>query len=80
MAHGVNLFISKWQWTGSTVPTPQATVDISIEWDDDTGHHAWSGVGTFPNDLQDVPVAWLREELEDLILRVLRKKLGIDDG
>lgn len=81
MAHGVNLWITNWQWTGSTVPCPQATVDIDkIEWDNESGHHTWSGTATFPNDLQDVPVAWLKEELEDLILRVLRKRLGIDEA
>ena len=80
MAHGVNLRITNWQWTGSDILTPQATVDISIEWDDEAGHHNWSGVGTFPNDLQDVPTSWLKEELEDLIIRALRKKLGVDDG
>ena len=78
---GVNLYLSNWHWTGSNVQVPQAQVDVEIHWTDADGQgHQWSGTATFPNDLQDVPVEWLKEVLEDLMIRAARKKLGVDDG
>jgi hypothetical protein len=71
--------LENWQWTGSDVLTPQATVDASIEWIDDNGDpQTWSGTITFPDDLQLLPVAWVREALEDLLMRALRKRIGVD--
>ena len=79
MARNVNVFTTNWQWTGNTVPTPQATVDIELHWKDNAGvDHEWSGVAMFPNDLQLVPVAWVKEALEELLLRAARKRLGVD--
>lgn len=76
---GVNLFITNWQWTGSNVQAPQATVDLEFHWTDNNGDaQQWSGQATFPNDLQLVPVAWVREAMEDLLIRVTRERLGID--
>jgi hypothetical protein len=75
----VNLFIENWQWTGADVPCPQATVDLDLQWTDENGDaQQWSGVATFPNDLQLVPVEWVKNELEDLLIRVARHQLGID--
>ena len=75
----VNNFITNWQWTGSSVQTPQATVDLELQWTNEDGSPGqWAGIATFPNDLQLVPVAWIREELEDLLIRVARHQLGID--
>jgi len=79
MATNISIFIDNWQWTGSTVPTPQATVDVEIQWTNETGPHTWSGTVRFPNDLADVPVAWVKEELEDLLIRAARKKLRVDE-
>lgn len=80
MARNVNLFVRNWQWTGSNVQTPQATADVELHWTANDGSaQVWSGTVTFPNDLQLVPVAWVKEELTDLIVRAARKRLGIDD-
>jgi len=80
MAHNVNLYITNWQWTGSNVSTPQATVDLELHWfDNDNQPQNWSGTATFPNDLQLVPVAWVKEALEDLLVRAARKRLGIGE-
>jgi hypothetical protein len=80
MARNVNLFVRNWQWTGSNVQTPQATADVELYWTANDGSaQTWSGTVTFPNDLQLVPVDWVKEELMDLILRAARKRLGIDD-
>lgn len=79
MAANVNVWITNWHWTGNSVPTPQAEVNITIQWTDDAGEsHEHSETARFPNCLADVPVPWLKEMLEDLILRVVRKKLGIE--
>ena len=77
---GVNQWVTNWRWTGSNVQTPQAEVDVTIEWIDDADiPQTWSGTVTFPNDLQLVPVAWVKDALEELMMRALRKRLGIDD-
>jgi len=61
------------------VPVPQAQVDLKLKWvDADGAEREWEGTATFPNDLQLVPVAWVREMLEDLMLRAVRKQLGVD--
>lgn len=76
----VNLGITNWQWTGTDVPTPQATVDLTLNWiDENDVTHNWSGVATFPNDLQLLPVPWVRDAMEQLMIRAARKQLGIDD-
>jgi hypothetical protein len=79
MARNVNVWLTNWHWTGIEVLTPQAAVDIHIEWVDDEGQQReHTETIKFPNVLADVPVPWLKERLEDLILIGLRKKLGID--
>lgn len=79
MGRNVSIWMTNWHWTGKDVKTPQAEMDVRLEWtDEDRLPQEWEGTATFPNDLQDVPVAWLKEELEDLIIRVARKRLGID--
>lgn len=79
MARNVNVFLTNWHWTGQSVLTPQATVDLEIQWVDEEGSdQQWSGTATFPNDLRLVPVAWLKEKLEELLLEAARKRLGVD--
>ena len=82
MASNVNVTITGWHATGSSVPVPQYGVTIGVEWVDAAGvpHVRAPEEYLFPNILADVPVAWLKEELEDLILRVVRKKLGVMDS
>jgi hypothetical protein len=79
MASEVNVWLSAWQATGVSPRVDQYTSNLRIEWIDDAGAaRAWEGVLTFPNDLADLPVAWVKEALHDLALRAARKKLGID--
>lgn len=79
MAHSVNVYETNWRWTGTNVQVPQAKVDLTIQWKDENGDpHEWTGEATFPNDLQDVPIEWLKDALEELMLRAARKRLGID--
>lgn len=79
MARNVNVRMTNWTDLGTTVPFPRYDVDIYVEWIDDEGDlHSWEGTARIPNDLELVPMAWLREELKDLILRATRKRLGVD--
>lgn len=79
MARNVNVWLTNWRATGITVPVDQYTVDIKIQWTaDDGGQREHVETVRFPNVLRDVPVAWLKDELVNLILRCVRKKLGID--
>ena len=79
-ATNVNLWIQNWRWTGVNVQTPQAKVDLTLQWTAADGTpKSWSGTATFPNDLQLVPVEWVKEEMTDLLLRAVRKRLGMDD-
>jgi len=79
MARNVNVWMTNWHWTGNDVPVPQAEVDIVIQWTSDTGElREHSVTARFPNCLQEVPVSWVKAELEDLILRAVRKRLGVD--
>lgn len=78
MARNVNVWMEGWHWPGITVPTPQAEVDIHIEWISEAGEQReHTETVQFPNILKDVPVPWLKDRLGELILRALRKKLGI---
>ncbi len=80
MASGVNVWLTNWTDTGETVPCPKYTVDLRIEWVNAAGAaKSRTETPTFPNDLQLVPAAWLKEEMRDLMLRAARKRFGVDD-
>ena len=73
----MNVFIKNWHWTGQNVPVPQAEVDITLEWIDDAGQpHTWTGSPKFPNILAQLPQKWVKEALEELVLRAARYKFG----
>jgi hypothetical protein len=79
MAQNVNIGITNWRATGSNVSVAQYKVDVSLAWIDDTGTaQTYSGTLTFPNDFSLVPLVWLKDEIQDLIIRAARKRLGID--
>lgn len=79
MARNVNVWMTNWTDMGTTVPFPRYDVDVRLEWTGDDGlPHSWEGTANIPNDFQLVPAGWLKEMLEDLILRATRKRLGID--
>lgn len=76
----VNVWISNWHDTGKKAQVSQYEVELTIEWNDRAGvPHSWTGTAVFPNDLQLVPIAWLKDLLEELLLRCARKRLGVDD-
>ncbi|KKN29617.1 hypothetical protein LCGC14_0842310 [marine sediment metagenome] len=80
MATNVNVWLTNWTNTGTTVPCPKYTVDLRIDWTATDGTpHTRTKTLMFPNDLQLVPASWLKEKLQDLMLRAARKRFGVDD-
>lgn len=78
-ARNVSVFLTNWHATAQQPKVQQYTVDCELQWVDyDNSPHAWIGVLTFPNDLQDVDLATLKEWATDLIVRIARRRLGID--
>lgn len=79
MGSNVSIAYSNWQNTGQQVLVDKWMADLSIQWKDDEGvDQEWAGTITFPNDLAQVPGAWLKEMLLELSIRAARKKLGVD--
>ncbi len=81
MASNVNVTIGGFQTTGSNVNFPQYEVDITINWNNNTGEpQARSQTVLFPNILNDPSIsnAWLKEHLMDLMLEALREIAGVD--
>ena len=79
-ASSVNVWMTNWTDTGTTVPCSKFTVDWHAEWLNAAGEaKSKTATLTFPNDLQLVPASWLKEELQDLVLRAARKRFGVDD-
>ena len=80
MPREVNVFITNWQATGQTVNTPQYSVDVRIDWTKNDGTaDTRTATVRFPNVLAQLPVAWVKQEMEDLLLRAARKLAGVDE-
>lgn len=79
MAREVNVIWGNWKATGSNVSVPQYSIDVTYNWVDDAGApHTATRTVLFPNFLQQVPAAWVQDELKDLMLRAARKLAAID--
>lgn len=79
MAREVNLFTSNWKATGKNISVPQYTVDVTINWIDNAGvSRTRSETLKFPNFLQTVGAADLKEWLTELMIRETRERLGVD--
>lgn len=79
MAREVNLFTSNWKKTGVNVSVPQYSVSVTINWVDNAGvSHTKSETLKFPNFLQNVGAADLKEWLTALMISEARQRLGID--
>lgn len=83
-AINVNVTQVNYQATGQTVNVAQYSVDLAIEWDDDstTPHTHYSTVQNvrFPNLLANAAItnAWLKEHLQELLLDALREINGLN--
>lgn len=76
MAREVNVYTSNWKATGTNVSVPQYRVDVTLNWVNDAGvAHTRSETVKFPNFLQNVGAADLKEWLTELMLREARERL-----
>ena len=81
MAQNVNVTIGGWGKTGVSISTPQYEVTIGVQWTDNAGaKRQHSERVLFPNILAQLPVEWVKEEMTDLLLRALRKRIGVDES
>ncbi len=79
MAKAVGVFITNWTNLGTTVPVPQWSVDIEINWINNDGSADQNiSTQTFPNALTGVPTRRLKKYMEAIIMTELRLQLGID--
>jgi hypothetical protein len=80
MARNVNILTSGWRATGVNVPVPQYELRVQVEYTDDAGQvQTKTGTVLFPNILNQIPPAYLAEEMKDLIVKYFRKREAIDD-
>ena len=76
---GTNLYTDNWRATGKTISVPQYSVDVTIQWTDKLGlPKERTETLLFPNFLQRVGAADLKEWLTDLMIREARQRLEID--
>lgn len=79
MAREVNLYTSNWKATGKNINVPQYSVDVTINWIDNDGvAHTRNETLLFPNFLQNVGAADLKEWLTDLMIREAMERLGVN--
>lgn len=80
MNGNVNVYFSGWQTTGTNVSVPQRRITVTVDWTDETGAQR-TGTRTvlFPDFLAQVPAAWIRDEMEQLMVRAARKLLAVDE-
>lgn len=76
---GVNIYTTNWRATGKNISVPQYSVNVTIMWTDKLGvQKERSETLLFPNFLQTVGAADLKEWLTDLMIREARQRLEID--
>ena len=76
---GTNLYTGSWRATGKNISVPQYSVDVTIQWTDKLGlPQERTERLLFPNFLQRVGAADLKEWLTDLMISEARQRLEID--
>lgn len=82
MKRAIEATISNWRQTGESVSVPQYAVDVMVSWQERTGdvlsQHHHNETVYFPNVLAQMPAAWIKAELLDLMLRALKAKLSLE--
>lgn len=75
MAKDINIYTSNWKATGTNVNVPQYSVNVTLNWTDNAGiAHTRSETLKFPNFLQNVGAADLKEWLTELMLREAKER------
>lgn len=79
MATNINVWTNNWKATGVNISVPQYSVDVTLQWTDSDGvQHTRSETLKFPNFLQNVGAADLKEWLIELMLREAHQRLEIN--
>lgn len=76
---GTNIYTSNWRATGKNISVPQYSVNVTINWTDKLGvEQTRSETILFPNFLQTVGAADLKDWPTELMIREARQRLEID--
>lgn len=76
---GTNIYTNNWRATGKNINVPQYSVNVTINWTDKLGvEQTRSETLLFPNFLQTVGAADLKEWLTELMISEARQRLEID--
>lgn len=83
MARQVNAYYSGWQALGTTAQCPRYSMTIRFNWigDDGQPHEVPDTTITFPNVLSQLTapeLAYFGEELQELIVKLARRRAGVD--
>ena len=79
MPSSVNVFYSNFR-LGTNVTIQRRLMDVTFEWVDKDGKaHNKTRTITFPDDLALIPANILKDELTDLMLRMMRRAEGVDE-
>jgi hypothetical protein len=80
VARNVNVTIENFRQTGSNVPFPQYAVDLDVSWTNAAGENRQhSETVLFPNILAQMPAAWLKQELQELVFKAVRQQQALDE-
>ena len=79
MARNVNVFTSGWRTTGVNRTVAQRALDIRIDWIDNAGAaRTRTETVNFPDCLATFSADELKDIGQDIILREIRKRAGVD--
>lgn len=80
MAREVNVFIGGWKATGNNVQVPQYETTVRFQWTRNDGETRDNErTVRFPNVLNGIPAARLKDYIEDILLREARILAGVDE-
>lgn len=80
MAREVNVQFSGWRATGANVQVPQYEVNVTYNWVTNAGEtRTRTRLVRFPNFFQQIPAEIVQEELQDMMIRAVRRIEGVDD-
>lgn len=79
MARSVNFYPLTWRSTGINRTVAQRAVDITVNWVDNAGApHTRTETVNFPDCLATFSAEELKEIGQEIIMKEIRKRLGVD--
>ena len=65
----INLFTTNWHATGTNVSVPQYSMEVRVLWIDSEGvEHEGTRTVLFPNVLNNLPPAHVKEKIEEMLI------------